>query len=111
MGDVRNPGSTVSLAPVIKRAGLSDHDKPAPAPQRTAPSVVNRRHAPRTCRVALEAWGMKSEGLGGDPANPQVQLPGVNLDHDCVGAVREPPPVGRIRTGMDFADGVLLLAS
>lgn len=29
MQDVRNPNSTVSLAPVIKAAGFSDHDKPA----------------------------------------------------------------------------------
>ena len=39
MQDVRNPNSTVSLAPVIKKAGFSDYDKPAPAP-RTAESLL-----------------------------------------------------------------------
>ena len=49
--DVRNSDSTVSLAPVIKRAGFSDYDKPAPAP-RTPESLLlaKRRSSPRVRR-------------------------------------------------------------
>ena len=58
MQDVRNPNPTVSLAPVIKEAGLSDYDKPAPAPRegespllakrRSSPGVRKRKGEPRT---------------------------------------------------------------
>lgn len=48
MRDVRNPNSTVSLAPVIKEAGLSDYDKPAPAPRAgESPLLAKRRSSPR----------------------------------------------------------------
>ena len=48
MQDVRNPNSTVSLAPVIKEAGLSDYDKPAPAPRAgESPLLAKRRSSPR----------------------------------------------------------------
>ena len=53
MQDVRNPNSTVSLAPVIKRAGLSDYDKagydkPSPAPRTgESPLLAKRRSSPR----------------------------------------------------------------
>jgi serine/threonine-protein kinase HipA len=46
--DVRNPDSTVSLAPVIKRAGFSDYDQPAPAPRTgESPLLAKRRSSPR----------------------------------------------------------------
>lgn len=51
--DVRNPNSTVSLAPVITEAGLSDYDKadydkPAPAPRTgESPLLAKRRSSPR----------------------------------------------------------------
>jgi serine/threonine-protein kinase HipA len=46
--DVRNPGSTVSLAPVIKAARFSDYDKPAPAPRTgESPLLAKRRSSPR----------------------------------------------------------------
>jgi serine/threonine-protein kinase HipA len=46
--DVRNSDSTVSLAPVIKRAGFSDYDKPAPAPRTgVSPLLAKRRSSPR----------------------------------------------------------------
>jgi serine/threonine-protein kinase HipA len=48
--DVRNPNSTVSLAPVIEAAGFSEYDEPAPVPRpRTGESslVVKRRSGPR----------------------------------------------------------------
>jgi hypothetical protein len=58
MQDVRNPNSTVSLAPVIKEAGFSDNNKPAPAPRtgesplpakrRSGPRVRKRKGEPRT---------------------------------------------------------------
>jgi serine/threonine-protein kinase HipA len=46
--DVRNSNSTVSLAPVIKKAGFSEFDKPMPAP-RTGESLLlaKRRSSPR----------------------------------------------------------------
>jgi serine/threonine-protein kinase HipA len=48
MQDARNPNSTVSLAPVIKEAGLSDYDKPAPAPRTgESPLLAKRRSSPR----------------------------------------------------------------
>lgn len=48
MQDVRNPNSTVSLAPVIKEAGLSDYDMPAPAPRTgESPLLAKRRSSPR----------------------------------------------------------------
>jgi serine/threonine-protein kinase HipA len=46
--DVRNPNSTVSLAPVIEEAGFSDYDKPAPAPRTgESPLLAKRRSSPR----------------------------------------------------------------
>ena len=58
MQDVRNPNSTVSLAPVMKEAGFSDFEKPAPAPRtgesqllakrRSSPRVRKRRGEPHT---------------------------------------------------------------
>ncbi len=51
--DVRNPNSTVSLAPVIKEAGLSDYDKPAPAP-RTGESPV-------ACQTAQQSSGTQAQ--------------------------------------------------
>ncbi|HEY0342587.1 MAG TPA: HipA domain-containing protein, partial [Steroidobacteraceae bacterium] len=48
MQDVRNPNSTASLAPVIKAAGFSDYDKPAPAPRTgESPLPAKRRSSPR----------------------------------------------------------------
>ena len=48
MQDVRNPNSTVSLAPVMKEAGLSEYDKPAPAPRAgESPLLAKRRSSPR----------------------------------------------------------------
>ena len=48
MQDVRNPNSTVSLAPVIKEAGFSDYDKPPPAPRTgESPLLAKRRSSPR----------------------------------------------------------------
>jgi len=48
MQDVRNPNSTVSLAAVIKEAGFSDYDKPAPAPRTgESPLLAKRRSSPR----------------------------------------------------------------
>lgn len=46
--DVRNPGATVSLASVIRKAGFSDYDKPARA-SRTgeSPLLSKRRSSPR----------------------------------------------------------------
>jgi serine/threonine-protein kinase HipA len=46
--DVRDPSSTISLAPTIKSAGFSDHDKPAPAPRiGESPLLAKRRSSPR----------------------------------------------------------------
>jgi serine/threonine-protein kinase HipA len=46
--DIRNAGSTVSLASVIKRAGFSDYDKPAPAPRAgESPLLAKRRSSSR----------------------------------------------------------------
>lgn len=46
--DVRNPNSTVSLAPVIERAGFSDYDRPAPAARTgESPLLAKRRSSPR----------------------------------------------------------------
>lgn len=46
--DVRNPNSTVSLAPVIEAAGFSDYDRPAPAPRTgESPLLAKRRSSPR----------------------------------------------------------------
>ena len=48
MQDMRNPNSTVSLAPVIKEAGFSDYDKPPPAPRTgESPLLAKRRSSPR----------------------------------------------------------------
>jgi serine/threonine-protein kinase HipA len=48
MQDVRNPNTTVSLAAVIKEAGFSDYDKPAPAPHTgESPLLAKRRSSPR----------------------------------------------------------------
>jgi serine/threonine-protein kinase HipA len=48
MEDVRNPSTTVSLAAVIKEAGFSDYDKPAPAPRAgESPLLAKRRSRPR----------------------------------------------------------------
>jgi serine/threonine-protein kinase HipA len=48
MQDVRNPNSTVSLAPVIKKAGFSDFDPPTPAPRTgESPLLGKRRSSPR----------------------------------------------------------------
>ncbi len=46
--DVRNPNSTVSLAPFITEAGFSDYEKPTPA-RRTgeSPLLAKRRSSPR----------------------------------------------------------------
>lgn len=44
---VRNPSSTVSLAPVIKAARFSDYDKPEPAPRTgESPLLAKRRSNP-----------------------------------------------------------------
>lgn len=45
---VRNRESTVSLAPIMKRAGFSEHDRPMPA-SRTgeSPLLAKRRSSPR----------------------------------------------------------------
>lgn len=46
--DVRNPSSTVSLAPIMNKAGFSDHDKPTPAPRTgESPLLAKRRSSPR----------------------------------------------------------------
>ena len=46
--DVKNPNSTVSLAPVIQEAGFSDYDKAAPAPRTgESPLLAKRRSSPR----------------------------------------------------------------
>jgi serine/threonine-protein kinase HipA len=48
MQDVRNPNSTVSLAPVIKHAGFSDYAKPARTPRTgESPLLAKRRSSPR----------------------------------------------------------------
>jgi serine/threonine-protein kinase HipA len=48
MQDVRNHNSTTSLAPVMKEAGFSDYDKPAPAPRTgESPLLAKRRSSPR----------------------------------------------------------------
>ena len=48
MQDVRAPNSSVSLAPVIKKAGFSDYEKPAPAPRSgESPLLAKRRSSPR----------------------------------------------------------------
>ena len=45
---VRNPNSTVSLAPVIKGGGFSDYDRPAPAARTgESPLLAKRRSSPR----------------------------------------------------------------
>ncbi len=46
--DVRNPSSTVTLAPVIEGAGFSDHDRPPLAPRTgESPLLAKRRSSPR----------------------------------------------------------------
>jgi serine/threonine-protein kinase HipA len=46
--DVRTTNSTVSLAPVIKEARLSDYDKPGPAPRSGESQLLaKRRSSPR----------------------------------------------------------------
>ena len=46
--DVRNPNSTVSLAPVMKEAGFSDYDEPVPAARTgESPLLAKRRSSPR----------------------------------------------------------------
>lgn len=48
MQDARAPNSSVSLAPVIKKAGFSDYEKPAPAPRSgESPLLAKRRSSPR----------------------------------------------------------------
>lgn len=48
MQDVRNTNSTVSLAPVMRAAGFSDYEKPAPAPRTgESPLLAKRRSSPR----------------------------------------------------------------
>ena len=54
--DVRNPGSTVSLAPVIAAAGFSDYDKAAPAPRtEESPLLAKRRSSPRVRKRKSES--------------------------------------------------------
>lgn len=54
--DVRNPGSTVSLAPVIKGAGFPGYDKPTPAPRTgESPLLAKRRSSPRVRRRKEES--------------------------------------------------------
>jgi serine/threonine-protein kinase HipA len=48
--DVRNPGSTLSLAPVITAARFSDYDKPAPAPRIGASVLLAKRGSRRARR-------------------------------------------------------------
>jgi transcriptional regulator with XRE-family HTH domain len=58
MQDVRNPNSTVSLAPVIKKAGFSDYDKPTPAPRTgESPLLAKRRSSPRVRKRKKELHG------------------------------------------------------
>ena len=46
--DTRNPGSTVSLAPVISGAGFSGYDRPVPAPRTgVSPLLAKRSSSPR----------------------------------------------------------------
>jgi len=56
MQDVRNPNSTVSLAPVIQAAGFSDYERPAPAPRTgESPLSAKRRSSPRVRKRKGEA--------------------------------------------------------
>jgi serine/threonine-protein kinase HipA len=58
MQDVRNPNSTVSLAPVIKQAGFSDYDRPMPAPRTgESPLLAKRRSSPRVRKRKKESHG------------------------------------------------------
>jgi serine/threonine-protein kinase HipA len=48
MQDVRAPKHTVSLAPIMKKSGLSDYEKPTPAPRTgESPLLGKRRSSPR----------------------------------------------------------------
>jgi serine/threonine-protein kinase HipA len=54
--DVRHPNSTVSLAPLMKQAGFSDYQKPAPAPRTgESPLLAKRRSSPRVRKRKGEA--------------------------------------------------------
>jgi len=56
--DVRSPNSTVSLAPIIEEARLSDYDKPAPAPRSgESPLLAKRRSSPRVRKRKEELQG------------------------------------------------------
>ena len=58
MQDVRSQNSTVSLAPVIKKAGFSDYDKPLPAPRTgESPLLAKRRSSPRVRKRKKESLG------------------------------------------------------
>jgi len=48
--DVRSPDATVSLAPVIRKAGFSDYDKPPPAPRMGESPLIARRRSSRRVR-------------------------------------------------------------
>jgi serine/threonine-protein kinase HipA len=56
MQDVRNSNSTVSLAPVIEKAGLSDSDKPTPTPRLDESPLLakRRRSSPRVRKRKAE---------------------------------------------------------
>jgi serine/threonine-protein kinase HipA len=49
--DMRNPSSTVSLAPVIKAARFSDYDRPAPAPRAGESPLLAKRRTRRRVRT------------------------------------------------------------
>lgn len=56
--DVRDPNSTVSLAPIIKKAGFSDYDKPKPvARMGESPLLAKRRSSPRVRKRKEESNG------------------------------------------------------
>jgi serine/threonine-protein kinase HipA len=52
--DVRSPGATLSLAPVIQEAGFSDYDKPAPAPRMGESPLLAKRRSSRRVRKRKE---------------------------------------------------------
>jgi serine/threonine-protein kinase HipA len=56
MQDMRDPKSTLSLAPVIKKAGFSDYEKPAAAPRTgESPLLAKRRSSPRVRKRKRES--------------------------------------------------------
>lgn len=58
MRDVRNPNSTVSLAPIMEKAGFSDYEKPMPAPRTgESPLLAKRRSSPRVRKRKGETRG------------------------------------------------------